>query len=527
MDEIRENPSAVVIRLCRFYPNYSEAETSEQYDKCLKSNRGGVTLKTFFWLAGNAGIGNESETEEMEESETPMPTFPFGRNPKNPKNPKNNSNPKVCDFPVFLQKVMEVAETDEERDLLLLGSITTLSACLGRIYGIYDGRRVYPNLFLFVTARASAGKGRLMLCKKLVLKVHRVLRQEAENLQERYQQELCEYNDQKGKKNASDRPRKPPELMLFIPANSSTTGFFQLLADNNGKGLVMETEGDTLSLTFKTDYGNYSDGFRKAFHHETISYFRRTDKEYVDIDTPRVSAVLSGTPNQVGNLIHSSENGLFSRFMFYYMNVNPEWKDVFAPKLDQELDDNFVSLGEEFFQLFERLQGSPDIRFSLGPEQKQRFNAFFKDIQEKYLYLQGLDYLATVRRLGLIFFRICMVLSALRLLEQDKLPPRLECSDTDFDIAAAMIRVLVRHSGRVFSELPEETRPVPRKNKKEEFLEALPVEFNRQAYLEIANNLGINRRNADYYIKSFVKRAFVHREQRDSYKRKRQEDESP
>ena len=176
-----------------------------------------------------------------------MPTFPFGRNLQ------NLQTDKIADFPVFLQKVMEVAESDEERDLLLLGSITALSACLGKVYGIYDGRRVYPNLFLFVTARASAGKGRLMLCKKLVLKVHRSLRQEAENLQERYQQELTEYNDQKGKKNASERPRKPPELMLFIPANSSTTGFFQLLYDNHGKGLVLETEGDTLSLTFKTD----------------------------------------------------------------------------------------------------------------------------------------------------------------------------------------------------------------------------------------------------------------------------------
>jgi hypothetical protein len=512
-------------RVSRFYPNYSEAETSKQYDQCLKSNRGGVTLKTFFWLAGNAGIGATPEPDELEESETPMPTFPFSGNNSNNKNNSNNSIPKNCYFPVFLQKVMEVAESDEERDLLLLGSITTLSACLGRIYGIYDNRRVYPNLFLFVSARASAGKGRLTLCKKLVQKVHRVLRQEAENLQERYQQELCEYNDQKGKKNAADRPRKPPELMLFIPANSSTTGFFQLLADNNGKGLVLETEGDTLSLTFKTDYGNYSDGFRKAFHHETISYFRRTDKEYVDIDTPRVSAVLSGTPNQVGNLIHSSENGLFSRFMFYYMNVNPVWKNVFARKVNQELDEYFETLGQEFFELYERLQGSPDIRFSLNEEQEERFNAFFEDLHGKYLFMQGLDYLATIRRLGLIFFRICMVLSALRLLEQEKLPERMECSDTDFEIAAAMIRVLVKHSGRVFSELPEETKPVHRKNLKEEFLDALPSEFSRQSYLELAGKLGINKRNATYYMKCFVEKGFVHRLQRDSYQRITQVDE--
>src|SRR5690554_8197541 len=86
--------------------------------------------------------------------------------------------------------------------------------------------------------------------------------------------------------------------MLFIPANNSSTGAYQLLGDSDGRGLIFETEGDTLAHAFKSDYGNYSDGFRKAFHHETISYYRRTDREFVDIESPCLSTVLSGTPKQ-------------------------------------------------------------------------------------------------------------------------------------------------------------------------------------------------------------------------------------
>lgn len=112
-----------------------------------------------------------------------------------------------------------------------------------------------------------------------------------------------------------------------------------------------------------------------------------------------------------------------------------------------------------------------------------------------------------------------MVLSALRLIEQEKLPSRLECSDTDFEIAATMIRVLVKHSARVFSELPEETKPVPRKNLKEEFLAALPAEFNRQTFLEVARKLGIHHKCADKYIRFLVEKAFVHRQQRDAYQK--------
>lgn len=72
--------------------------------------------------------------------------------------------------------------------------------------------------------------------------------------------------------------------MLFIPANSSATAVYQVLNDNGGQRLMFETEGDTLANT--SDYCNYSDGFRKAFHHETISYKRRKDREYVNIRNP-------------------------------------------------------------------------------------------------------------------------------------------------------------------------------------------------------------------------------------------------
>ena len=35
--------------------------------------------------------------------------------------------------------------------------------------------------------------------------------------------------------------------------------------------MIFETEGDTLAQTFKSEHGNYSDDFRKAFHTETYA----------------------------------------------------------------------------------------------------------------------------------------------------------------------------------------------------------------------------------------------------------------
>ncbi len=87
-----------------------------------------------------------------------------------------------------------------------------------------------------------------------------------------------------------ERPQEPPLRMLIIPANNSATGLFQILNDNKGIGLIFETEGDTLAQTFKSEHGNYSDGFRKAFHHEIISYNRRKDREFVPLyQTPKTA----------------------------------------------------------------------------------------------------------------------------------------------------------------------------------------------------------------------------------------------
>ena len=162
-----------------------------------------------------------------------------------------------------------------------------MSACLPNVYGVYAEPEVFANLFLFVTAQASAGKGRLTLCRKLVEPIHKALREQNKAEFEIYQRDLTEYSTAKGDKLNMEKPNEPPIRMLIIPAINSATGLFQLIKENDEKGLMFETEGDTLAQTFKSEHGNYSDGFRKAFHHETISYNHRKDREFVDLSTKK------------------------------------------------------------------------------------------------------------------------------------------------------------------------------------------------------------------------------------------------
>lgn len=401
-------------------------------------------------------------------------------------------------LPSLLAQIVSHANSPDDADLLLLGSLTVFSACLPNVYGNYGGREVFPNLFLFVTAQASAGKGKLTLCRHLVQPIHNNLKQLYAEQMEEYKRQQNEYAlDRKN----NQPPTEPPIKTLLIPANSSATSVYQVLNDNQGVGLMFETEGDTLANTFKSDYGNFSDGFRKAFHHEMISYTRRKDREFVELARPRLSALLSGTPRQILLLIPDAENGLFSRFIFYSMNVRLQWLNVFAEG-EQTLDHHFEQYGRQFFDLYRILQASEPIRFALSHQQQEQFNRFFEQVQTEYTNIFGLDIVASVRRLGLITFRIAMILSALRIIDNGNIGSTIVATDADFNTALTMARVLLKHTAHVFGSLPtsESSSANAPTVIRQSYLRALPSEFDRQTYLAIADRLGIPPKTAEKYI---------------------------
>lgn len=529
-DELGESGRSYYHRLSRFYQDYNSTEADKQFDACLKAHGHGVSIKTFYHLAKSAGVNvgipkvKESkpnskvevkvEVEDMSDEEL----FP---------SPNGEGSGVRClpseifdQLPDLLRRITVKGTSPEDKDILLLGSLVSMSACLPNVYGVYAEREVFANLFLFVTAQASAGKGRLTLCRKLVEPIHKALREQNRAEYESYQRDLTEYAAAKSDKVNMDKPQEPPLKMLVIPANNSATGLFQILNDNNGKGLIFETEGDTLAQTFKSEHGNYSDGFRKAFHHETITYNRRKDREFVEIDMPRLSALLSGTPKQVSALIPNAENGLFSRFIFYFMNIRYEWKDVFAGESGQTLDHYFDHLGAQFHELHKCLESQDKpMRFCLTVSQQQQFNSYFEQTQIQYIELCGEDYIGTVRRLGLITFRIAMILTALRIMDNGELRSPLVCSDTDFNIAMEIVKVLVQHAAHVFQQLPTDTAAKVQPNQKQQFLNMLPSEFDRQTYLSVAQKLNIPAKTAEKQIARFAKTGLINHYAQNQYRK--------
>lgn len=484
-----------LLMFCKQQFDFSESEMRTSINSAYNKNKhqhNTIQLKQ-----------NDSDNiEEQEFTETILPCFPddIFRN-----------------LPPFFQRITSVATTNEERDILLLASLVTLSVAFPKVLGLYGDNIVNANLYAFISAKASAGKGILNHCRKLVEPIHQDLRKQAKVLKHQYELDLSDFNAVKGKEGKPEKPQKPPQKMLFIPANNSATGFLELLGDSDNRGLIFETEGDTLSKAFKSDYGDFSDGFRNAFQHEPISYYRRTDKEFVEISRPCLSVMLSGTPKQIQTLIPSAENGLFSRFMFYVMNMNLTWKDVFASKTESGLERHFAKLGNEFFTLYQTLQSNKEIHFSLSLSQETTFNNFFAQKQNFYTTIQDEDIVSSVRRLGLTAYRIMMVLSSVRIMDDGEIPTNLICSDEDFNLVLKMIDILLKHSSHVFTQISDQPTKLKPKHKKEQFLEKLPHTFNRQIYVALGISLGIPDKSAQRYIGDFVKNGIIVKPAHDSY----------
>jgi hypothetical protein len=222
------------------------------------------------------------------------------------------------------------------------------------------------------------------------------------------------------------------------------------------------------------------------------------------------------------------------------MNVHLQWIDVFAQN-DESLDIRFDRLGEQFFDFYQLFSQIKNIRFSLSKQQQTTFNQYFEQAQQQYCELLGTDYIGTIRRLGLITFRIATVLTVLRLMDTSNtitpqfsnqksqiknpnsqfsiLNSQLICSTSDFQTAMEILKVLVQHSAYVFRQLPVATHTKP-DNPKFVLFQALPDQFDRAKYIEVAAQLQIPESTAEKQITRYINAGLLIRQTHGKYSKK-------
>jgi len=427
-------------------------------------------------------------------------------------------------LPSILKRGCAPLVCERERDVFLTGALGVLSGMLPNVTGNYGGSDYSANLYAFVIAPAASGKSTLKCAEILGSKYEDELEEQNEHRKANYEEAVKKYlSDQKKVKDGElkELPEKPKEEAIktfFIPANSSSAMLIEHLKNNGGSGVLFETEADTLSNVLKQDWGDYSEILRKAFHHDTISSSRKSTKGSVKIKNAALSVVLSGTLGQVTDLIPNAENGLFSRFIYYIFKADNDWRDQ-APRNNKKRSDRFYKqLSIEASEMVHFLE-THHTEFTLEEKHWDEVIIQFKKISNETIQDFGDEANSIVKRLGLISFRIAMILSTLRKFDKRSKQEKLFCNDLDFAAAMTLTKIYWKHSFFVYDRLPNNKRnKVQIKNiRKQKFYNALPKKFKRNQAIVISEKLRMKRRTADRYLKQLVEKNFLIQSGDDTY----------
>ena len=542
-------------RLCRTSAKYQREHAERIFSNALTTRHGEVHLGTAFHLAEMANVklcntevmNNRRNTENTENTPSKVLTHAHVYNkvendePDESEELLNGSDPNQplptfpeADWPKILLLIMSYATSPTQRDVMLIGALTAIGASMERyVRGPYAGKLQSPCLQSFIVAPSALGKGILSLIRLLVEPIHDEIRQQVATEVKAYKKEKATYDVMGKERSKVEAPQMPKNRMFLISGNNTGTGILQNIMDANGTGLICETEADTISAAIGSEYGHWSDTLRKAFDHDRLSYNRRTDQEYREVKKSYLSVLLSGTPAQVKPLIPSTENGLFSRQLFYYMHGIWAWINQFESG-EADLEAIFTDIGLEWKKQLDLMKTHGVHTLRLTDEQKQEFNTLFSDLFFRSGLANDNEMSSSIARLAVNTCRIMAEVAMIRALECDQpyqfknssihlLTPDKEIATDnikdgiitrwdvtitaeDFKAVLELVTPLYRHATHILSFLPS-TEVKHRANADRDALfEAMGNQFTRAQLSEQATIMKIKPNTAFGWLNRLIKK---------------------
>lgn len=579
-DALGDAGRSYFVRLSNPHRGCKQSDAIKQYAKCQKAQGGGITIATFFQMAKDAGldISNHNDTkvpniqspekgyldkringyseDKTSDNIQPSDDNPISNNSQISKCPNIHEDKSgqmdisdedglptfpedvYSSLPPIIKEAVGNASSPDERAVILLGALACLSSTIHNMYGIYYQKVVFPNLFVFITADAGMGKGALTFCKELVSPIHEELAEISERQYREYKE--AKANAKRGCDGENGCLEEPGRQMLIIPANSSASSFCQILNDNNGIGLLFETEADALGGTLNSEYGNYSYVLRQAAHHEPVSLSRSKDRTYINIQNPRLSVCLSGTPQQMLNLMPTAENGLFSRASFYSMPFKLDFGNVLSVSdFKESKTSKFKELGRRYYNLRSAFFRGGTFKMVIPDILQPAFLDHFEKVNKEMVEENGKGMQAVVRRHGLTAFRIMMIFTALRAMTSgrnlsaignglststsdfseevyEKSTP-LTCSEEDFNNALKITDVLLSHAAFKYIHMPKGSSSSGTSKKADVLFGALPESFTRSEFDAMSKSLGMSLSTTNKWINNAVKAGTIQRTSQGQY----------
>ncbi len=394
-----------------------------------------------------------------------------------------------AELPAIIQPLMNLANSDSEKDMLLLSLLTAAGSCMPNIYFRYGltGKKYYPNLQCFIVGSAACGKGIANLALDFVSQVHKA-------------------------------------LPLVIPGDSSYPGFYRQLERQNGRGYIHESEGSVITDVWRSSVTNYNTALRKAAEHEPITRNRANDAS--SIACPQLSVLLTGTFSQYKALVPSVENGYFSRLLTLIVNDQQAFNSKYVEPANGS-NTVMVKASEQLYDLCQTLYKMRPTEFSLTSEQRTRLGHHLETAYPTLMQMLGDNFHSVVLRMAVQIERFAMILSALRIAEKqspitnDQSP--IVCSPIDYAIAELIGNKLILHMAAAYRMIKgAEQVAVPKiqaLDQRKMLLSLLPEEFESKTLVAEAAAQGISRATALRWNDDWQEQGFIQKIKYGTYKK--------
>jgi len=394
IDCFGENGRDYFHRISRFHNEYAIDNCNKCFDRFLKSNGTGITIKSLFWLAKDHGIViNSIEDKQVR----PMA--------------KKNVQPELSlkQFPVdvfpdtiaeFVRKSAESINCPEDFIAIPMLSCFAMAMSNKRVVELKKGWREFAILYAAIVGRPGTKKSPAL--NKAILPLRRLQDEFSASYsieKEKYEKEFEEFESEfqrwkslsKSERLDAGTPIKPktPIVKQLITSDATMEAITELMIKNSSSVLCYmdELAGWIKGMNqYKSSGGNEMEMWLKLWS-AIFQIINRKGKEPIFGNNPFVN-VLGGIQPEVLDIFSGRDNGLIDRILFAYpAEITPKVTDIEVPEV---LDEKLISIFNRLFNAHfkEETKSTEPEKSRFSPAAYNRF----KDYVNNTLYKEMVSY---------------------------------------------------------------------------------------------------------------------------------------
>ncbi|MFN6328175.1 MAG: DUF3987 domain-containing protein [Chitinophagales bacterium] len=450
------------------------------------------------------------------------------------------SNSVYHNLPELIKPVV-LKYTNLERDYFFSALLVALGSIMYKSV-IYYRKKYNPlNLYFLGIGNTGRGKGAVKDILEVLSHVDSYIKLKNNEAIKKHMSDMKESIGQDDT-SKSKKPKNPYKIKKFVTGSISHVRLIEYLSTNRFEILnLFGTEADSVSKMFKTEWGNFSSLLREAFHQDLIADDKKGEDRSIEVHYPLLSMILTGTPDQLKNLIKEIENGLFNRIIYMIDLESAEMDDPSPNAPNADTSEYLEELSKSILLLNKKLKEINGIHVKLTTKQWQLITKILKVYEKNTNYSAKLE--GNITRLGLILVKFCSILTILRnfdhilkikslspsgynfsnvtdyvdvfsdneeieleKIRQSKIPPvpthEYECINMDFISALKLARTYLNNAEAIIS-LYEKTA-LFFSDREEKLYSSLSHKFSKKEAHERGFKLGIPPRTIESFLTKWV-----------------------